>query len=276
MSANEALLLIGHGSIRYPDAGRALHQHADALREMNAFAQVEVALLNGQPTIGDALSRVAAPSVRVVPFFMEDGYFTRVAIPRALQLAETATAASPSHPQTVHLCPPVGIHDAMAGLIERHALAACDIAAIPSRNAAVLVVGHGSATAPGRTLALHRHTARAAATELFARVEPACLEERPFVSEALHALRAHPVVVVSFFANQGGHVRDDIPDLIAAEQAARGASGTCGPVPRFGHRRSGHRSDHRGSGLQRTNRFSNVPVRSSSQFDQPPDAGPNR
>ncbi len=31
--------------------------------------------------------------------------------------------------------------------------------------------------------------------------------------------------VIGFFANQGGHVRDDMPALIAAEQASRGEAG---------------------------------------------------
>lgn len=209
LSANDALLLIGHGSTRYPDAGGAMLRHADALRESGRFAQVEVALLNGASPVDEALARIGAAVVRVVPFFMEDGYFCRVAVPAALR----------GHPAL--LCPPVGVHDGMAGLIERQALAACDGLGVPSRAAAVLVVGHGSSSAPGRTLALHRHAARVAATELFARVEAACLEEAPFVADALAGLRAHPVVIIGFFANQGGHVRDDVPALVAAEQAAR-------------------------------------------------------
>ncbi|HEY4043368.1 MAG TPA: CbiX/SirB N-terminal domain-containing protein, partial [Rhodopila sp.] len=90
------------------------------------------------------------------------------------------------------------------------------------------------ATAPGQALALHRHAARVAATTLFARVEPACLEEAPFVADALRGLRSHPVCAIGFLANQGAHVRDDLPALIAAEQDARGAAGrpvhTLGPI----------------------------------------------
>ena len=213
MSTNDALLLIGHGSARYPEAGGALLRHAEALRAAGRFAQVEVALLNGAPTVDAALARIGAAVIRVVPFFMEDGYFCRVAVPAALS------------GRPALLCPPVGIHDGMAGLIERHALAACDDLGMPSRDAAILVVGHGSSSAPGRHLALHRHAARVAATELFARVEAACLEEAPFVADALAGLRAHPVVIIGFFANQGGHVRDDLPALVAAEQASRGGAG---------------------------------------------------
>jgi sirohydrochlorin ferrochelatase len=89
----------------------------------------------------------------------------------------------------------------------------------------VLVAGHGSASAPGRALALHEHAARAGWTGLFARVESACLEEAPFVAEALRGLRNHPVLVIGFFAGDGGHVRDDMPNLVAAERAARGTGG---------------------------------------------------
>ena len=209
MTANDALLLIGHGSARYPDAGRALHHHAQGLRGTTRFAQVEVALLNGSPSVADALVRIETATIRVVPFFMEDGYFTRVAVPKAFG----------SRP--VIIVPPVGIHHGMAGLIERQALLACADLGIASRAAAVLVIGHGSSRAPGRALALHRHATRVAATQLFARVETACLEEAPFVPDTLCRLRSHPVVVIGFFAGEGGHVRDDLPALIGSEQAGR-------------------------------------------------------
>ncbi len=222
MSSHEALLLIGHGSARYPDAGAAMHRQAQSLRAGGQFGQVEVAVLNGAPSVSDAIAAIHQPVIRVVPFFMEEGYFSQVAVPRAIDAAATGVAGQS---RRVILCPPIGVHDGMAGIIEHRALAACADCAIPSRTAAVLVAGHGSASQPGRALALHRHAARVASTTLFARVEAACLEEAPFVADALHGLRAHPVVVIGFFANQGGHVRDDMPALIAAEQAGRGDAG---------------------------------------------------
>jgi sirohydrochlorin cobaltochelatase len=218
LSANDALLLIGHGSVRYPDAGGVLQRHVQALRAGGWFAQVEAAVLNGQPTVAEALVRIEAPVVRVVPFFMEDGYFSQVAVPRAIVMVDAPVRRSV-------LCPPVGVHDGMAGIIEHQALAACAGLGVSSRAAAVVVIGHGSASAPGRALALHRHASRAAGTELFGRVEAACLEEAPFVADVLRGLRAHPVVVIGFFANRGGHVLDDVPGLIAAEQQARGVDG---------------------------------------------------
>jgi sirohydrochlorin cobaltochelatase len=219
VSTTAALLLIAHGSSRYPDAAEVVHRHAAALRAERTFRQVEVGLLNGAPGVAESLARIDAAQVRVVPFFMEAGYFTQEAIPRALG----------SDPR-VRLCPPVGTHDGMAGLIERQALAACEAMGVPSRSAAVLVAGHGSASAPGRTLTLHEHASRVGWTTLFARVESACLEEAPFIADALRGLRRHPVVVIGFFAGDGGHVREDVPTLVAAEQAARGQAG---PAVRF-------------------------------------------
>lgn len=211
MGSREALLLIGHGSAEHPDAGRAMEGHAAAIRTSGRFGAVESAVLADPDSIPAALKKIGTLPARVVPFFMEDGYFTRVVLPRSL-------------PAGTVIHRPVGEHDAMAGIIERGALAACEGLAKQSRSAAVLVVGHGSASAPGRSLALHRHTARVAATGLFARVEYACLEEPPFIPDVLAGLRGHPVVVVGYFAGTGGHVRDDLPALIESEAVARAGS----------------------------------------------------
>ena len=214
MPAKQALLLIGHGSTRYKQAGDILRGHAEVLRV--AGHTVAVGFLNGAPTVAEALQAVAGAAARVVPFFMEDGYFTRTAIPRALAGA------------SVRLCPPIGLHPAIPTIIERQALEACRDLGVAASDSAVLLVGHGSASAPGRPLALHDHAGRLAAGARFALVTSACLEEPPFVPDALSMLRAHPVIVVGYFANQGGHVRDDVPDLLAAEKDARGAA--CPPV----------------------------------------------
>ncbi|HQT79295.1 MAG TPA: CbiX/SirB N-terminal domain-containing protein [Rhodopila sp.] len=208
MPKNAALLLIGHGSSRYPGAGDLLHRHADALRRAGHCAAV--GLLNGSPSVADAVQALPAIAIRVVPFFMEDGYFTRVAIPRALG------------DRPVHLCPPVGIHPAISGMIEHQAAAACASLGIAPGSAAVVLIGHGSASAPGRRLALHDHATAVAATRRFAQVETACLEEAPFVADILRRLRGYPVIAIGYFANLASHVREDVPALLDAEQAERG------------------------------------------------------
>jgi sirohydrochlorin cobaltochelatase len=211
---NDALLLIGHGSPRYPDAADVMRRLAASLGETGHFCQVEAAVLNGSPPVAEALSRIAAPVVRVVPFFMEEGYFSQVAVPMAVGAGTR-----------IILCPPIGIHDGMAGIIEHQALRACSNLGFQPHETAVMVIGHGSARSPGRNLVLHRHTARVASTTIFARAEAACLEEAPFVADTLASLRAHPVVVIGFFANHASHVRDDIPALIETERQGRQQQG---------------------------------------------------
>ncbi|HBK06007.1 MAG TPA: hypothetical protein DDZ81_09085 [Acetobacteraceae bacterium] len=225
LSVNDALLLIGHGSGRYPDAADPMRRHAETLRSRGW--SVEIAVLNGSPTVAEALGRIGAATVRVVPFFMEDGYFSRVAVPRALEavLAGAGARSTPSPGAAIQFAPPVGLHDGIAAIIERQGLAACAALGVAPDTAAVVVIGHGSAIAPGRALALHRHCSRVAATATFTTVQAACLEEAPFVADVLGRLSLHPVVVVGFFANQAGHVLDDIPALLAAEQSARGSAG---------------------------------------------------
>ena len=214
MSLTEALLLIGHGSVRYPDAAAPMRLHAQALR-MRGW-RVEIAVLNGQPTVADALARLGSASVRAVPFFMEDGYFSKIAIPRAVEAVV---------PGAVRYAEPVGVHDAMAAIVVRQALAGCAALGVAPGSAAVVAIGHGSSGSPGRTLALYRHCSRAADASGFAAIRPACLEEAPFAAGVLAALRSYPVVVTGYFANRASHVLEDVPALLAAERAARGAAG---------------------------------------------------
>lgn len=204
---DDALLLIGHGSARYPDAGRLLQVHADSLR--SEFAEVGVGFLNGGPSAADALAALRAGVIHVVPFFMEDGYFSRVAVPKALASAREGD---------LRFCPPVGTHAGMAHVIESRVL----------RGAAgrglveVVLVGHGSATSPGRTMALHGHAERLRDLGRFSRIRVAFLEEAPLVADVLASARGTVVAVVGVLAGEGLHVRDDLPRLIAA---ARGRLG---------------------------------------------------
>lgn len=207
-----ALLLVAHGSARHSDAARELHAHAAALREAGIFAQVGVGLLNGEPAAADALAELRAPVVHVVPFFMEAGWFTRVAVPRALGLHGSVTQRGD---QSLRYTAPIGTHAGMAMLIGQR------VRRIAPDVPALLVVGHGSARAPGRVTALHGHVARLAAGGGFAIVEPAFLEEPPFVADAMARLRGAKLAVIGLFAGEGGHVRDDLPGLIAGERARR-------------------------------------------------------
>jgi sirohydrochlorin cobaltochelatase len=199
-----ALLLIAHGSARYPDAGRAVLGHAAAIRDAGHFAAVAVGFLSGAPTVAEALAALPPGPVYVVPFFMEDGYFTRVAVPKALEGNDN-----------LRVCPPIGTHPGLTELIaarieSRHRPSWSGLTRPPQAMPApteIVLVGHGSARSPGRRLALHDHAER-----LGARM--ALLEEPPLIGDVLAAVSGPTIAVLGIFAGEGGHVLDDLPAAI--------------------------------------------------------------
>jgi sirohydrochlorin ferrochelatase len=211
----DALLLIGHGSTVLPDAARPLLAHARVIRESGRFGEVEVGTLLGEPNAASVFRTLTAPIVHVVPFFFDDGYFTRIAIPNLL-----LPLASPSH--VVRFCPPVGLHGGIAALIEARLLHHCEMFGTDPKSLSVLLVGHGSARGPGRARALRRHAATLETDGRFGWVRVAYLEEAPFVAEALASARGHIVAVLGYLANEGVHTTKDLPDLIAEERDQRG------------------------------------------------------
>lgn len=212
MFQNDALLLIAHGSGRYADAGHWVRSHAAALAAEGAFAQVGIGLLNGSPSAAEALAELQAPTVRIVPFFMESGWFTQTAVPRALGLDRDVTVHDG---QTLRYAAPVGTHPMMAALIEQRVRRRAG--SVP----ALVGVGHGSARLPGRVTALHHHVAALRERGAFKVATAAFLEEPPFAADAMAGLRDMPLAVLGFFAGEGGHVRDDLPALITEERAQR-------------------------------------------------------
>ncbi|MEI7714223.1 MAG: CbiX/SirB N-terminal domain-containing protein [Rhodospirillales bacterium] len=208
-TSKDALLLIAHGSTRYPDAGRTALAHAATIREQGHFAMVAVGFLNGAPSASEALARLGDRTIHVVPFFMEDGYFTRIAVPKALTGGEKLS-----------FYPPVGSHSGMVDLIRDR------IAGHAPSD--IVLVGHGSAKSPGRRYALHDH-----AEQLGARV--AFLEEPPFLPDTLAEAAGPSIAVIGLFAGEGGHVRDDLPALIAAGRQRYGKKlidlGSIGDAP---------------------------------------------
>jgi sirohydrochlorin cobaltochelatase len=209
--SKDAILLIAHGSTTYPLAARPTEAQLARLAATDPARPVALGLLNGTPTVAQALAALQVPRIRAVPFFMDDGWFTRVAIPSAVG----------GDPRVV-LCPPIGVHPGMAGLIVDRVHHGCAERGLDPAATAVLIVGHGSARAPGRTMVLHRHAEVVTAAHAFATVRAAYLEEPPLLADALAALRQWPVAVVGFFAGNGGHVRIDLPAAVQYEETARG------------------------------------------------------
>ncbi len=89
-------------------------------------------LLNGKPPAVETLAALAPHVVHVVPFFMEQGWFVREAIPRTL---------GEGHGHALRYHQPVGVHPDMAKLA---AVRAQQVLGTGAARFAVLLVGHGS------------------------------------------------------------------------------------------------------------------------------------
>jgi sirohydrochlorin cobaltochelatase len=211
----DALLLIGHGSSVLSDAARPLRIHADIIRATARFAEVSVGTLVGEPNAAAAFATLTAPVIHVVPFFLEDGYITRFAIPDLILPLASAK-------QVIRFCAPIGSHDGIADVLEAHLLRHCELFGTHPKSLSVLLVGHGSSRAPGRARALRRHASTLESRGRFGWVRVSLLEEAPFVADALASARGHVVAVVGYFANEGVHAMCDLPALIASNAARIG------------------------------------------------------
>lgn len=220
--ARPALLLVGHGSESVAAAGSGLLAHADLIRAAGAFRAVAAGFLNGAPTLEEALAALGPGPVSVVPYFMGEGYFTTVAIPRRLDRALAALGAGD---RAMRVCAPVGRNPALAGLLASRAERACAGAGLAPDRTVLLLVGHGNPRSSDSSQLLRAHAERLGREARFGAVEVAFLEEEPLLPDALVRTRGRDVVAVGVLAGEGKHTVEDVPGLVAAEQARRRAAG---------------------------------------------------
>lgn len=211
----QALLLVGHGSLRL-GSGAAMIRLAARLREASAAPLVAAGFLNySRPTLAEALGRLVArgaTAVRVLPYFLIAGYFTQVALPRALDELRTTYPGL-----ALTQAAPLGAHANLAALVCKRA-----VAAGASTQSAVLLAAHGSPD-PAANAPIHAVAAMVAASASFASVAVCYLGlNAPDILSAIAAEtaagHAH-VVVVPYLLQLGGHAAADMPVAVASAQA---------------------------------------------------------
>lgn len=200
-----ALLLVGHGSSRVPQAREATDRLAEAIRKTGRFAEVRTAFLKQSPSIAEALGSLTAPSVTVVPNFAGEGYFTRTVIPAALQEAGYTGA--------IRQTQAVGAHPRMEDIIRRRAVEALTRSGAAIEDVALLPIGHGSSKPGGASAA-----ARALADRLrdgcgCAGVHACFIEEAPFVADWPALTTAPVIIALPLLVAEGLHGSQDLPPL---------------------------------------------------------------
>lgn len=210
--SSQALVIIGHGSHLSAESSAPVYAHAEAIRARGIFDEVRECFWKEEPGMREIFDLVESETVYVVPLFISEGYFTGEVIPRELGLDGPAPSTTRKAGRTIHLCAPVGTHPEMAGMILRRAEESAGLSDEEARQAALVVIGHGTERNSNSAEVIRRVTREAGEAGVFATVRAGYLDQHPEVGEVLDELAEGTVVLVPFFVAQGWHTQETIPD----------------------------------------------------------------
>lgn len=214
-----AVILVGHGSAKDADSSAPTHRMADLLRRKRLFAEVAVCFYKEAPFLHEALDKISAGEVFVVPNFAGEGYYTRSLIPREMGLTGRLTQRGEKR---IHYADPVGAHPGIATLLRRRAddiVAANDL---DPQDVCLLLIGHGSSRPGGSGGTAERLAERLRGEGRYREVRTAFLEQEPLVADWQSQTRAPVVVALPLLIAQGLHGSRDLPPLFGLEPKSFG------------------------------------------------------
>jgi sirohydrochlorin cobaltochelatase len=207
--SQSSLLLVGHGSSRYPESAAGLQRLAGILRRRALFERVDVAFWRQDPLLSP--SHVRDRQVFVLPYFAGAGRHTDELIPERLGIEGALTERDGSR---ILYCRPIGCHPRLPSLIERRALARCRDESVDAAATALLLIAHGSSHGgAGRTA--EDIAARLRQGGGFAEVVTVFLEQAPFARDWADLVTAPAVVAQPLLLAAGMHASEDLPALLA-------------------------------------------------------------
>ena len=220
-----ALVLIGHGSTKNDRSAESVQMQVAALRERQVFAEVRGAFWKTAPGILDVLADIQCQTVFLVPFFVSEGYFSEIAIPRLLgfaPFAETASRIQTRDGKTLAYTRPVGVHKSLTEVLLARAKEVVDQHPFPVRPAesdiSLFIAGHGTEQSPNNRIAIEAHVDRIRDRGLYRSVHGIFLEEPPMIGRCYELANTPNIVVVPCFLSDGLHVAEDIPVLLGAPE----------------------------------------------------------
>ncbi|MFB6087344.1 MAG: CbiX/SirB N-terminal domain-containing protein [Haloarculaceae archaeon] len=88
VSEGFGLAVVGHGTERNENSAKAIEYHADRIREMDRFDEVQALFMDEDPEVDDVTDFFEADDIVVVPLFVADGYHTQEDIPEDMGLTD--------------------------------------------------------------------------------------------------------------------------------------------------------------------------------------------
>lgn len=210
-----SLVLIGHGSHLNGESAGAVYRYAELIRERGLFDEVVEGYWKEEPSLRQVLKTTRSTDVTVIPMFISEGYFTETVIPRELGLGHQGPVppegiARVLGRRTVRYTLPYGVHPDMTNVIlDRAREALPDLSA---DDTALIVLGHGTTRNENSNRVIYRNAELLRASGDFAEVHALFLDEHPKVGTWPEVVHAPRVVVVPFFASEGWHTLETIPE----------------------------------------------------------------
>jgi len=225
--ANDALVLIAHGSTVNAQSSAPTRRVADELRARNIFAEVACAFNLEQPKIEGVPKLVSAEQIFIVPVTISEGHFTEQTIPHRLGLATAGQTDYERIQQrdgrTIIYCHPIGTHPSMTDVLlarAREVVAKHPFPRAPNPSeTALFIAGHGTEKNANSRKAIEAQVETIAVLGEYANVLPVFMEEAPFIADCFTATEAPHIVMVPFFIADGLHTVEDIPVLLGEPEA---------------------------------------------------------
>jgi sirohydrochlorin cobaltochelatase len=82
------LAVVGHGTERNENSAKAIHYHADRIRQSGRFEEVQALFMDEEPEVDDVTDYFESEDVVVVPLFIADGFHTQEDIPEDMGLTD--------------------------------------------------------------------------------------------------------------------------------------------------------------------------------------------
>jgi sirohydrochlorin cobaltochelatase len=211
----EALLIVTHGDCGGARDNRLANVIAGRMRLTRRFSDVGIGYMRGTPDLATAAAGLRGDEVRICPLFTSDGYYVRQAIPERLAIANGGSDAGG---RRFAIMAPTGLSARLPAIVAAGAGAAAHAAGMTPAAARLLIVAHGSSKDPASRQASEALAAAIRASNAFAGIDTAYLEEAPLLADQLAGLPG-PVVVTGFFIGEGMHGAEDM--AAAVERAGR-------------------------------------------------------
>ncbi|WP_350245158.1 DR2241 family protein [Deinococcus sonorensis] len=210
-----SLVLIGHGSHLNPESAAAVYRYAELLRSRHLFDEVVEGYWKEEPSLRQVLRTCAYTDVTVIPMFISEGYFTETVIPRELGLGHQGPVpregvARTIGGRTLRYTLPYGVHPRMSEVILERAREVLPDAS--GEDTALVVIGHGTTRNENSNKVVYQNAELIRQQGLFAEVHALFLDEEPKAADWRERVQARRVVMVPFFASEGWHTLETIPE----------------------------------------------------------------